>query len=251
MTCRYFGMSRQTLYRWKKRYNPRDLSSLEERSHKPKHLRRPTWSPQLAQAVLELREQYPRWGKDKLVVLLHQKGWQQVSTSMVGRILTRLKVRGMLKEPLRSGVSTRKRLWQRPYAVRKPRGYEVKDPGDLVQVDTLDVRPLPGVVLKHFTARDVVSRWDVVEVHTRPQQPWQPASWTLSSSGCPSRYDLFRLTEAPSSRQPLNRLARNGAFDSLSCLPGPRSLMDASSGPSVPIQRSSMKSPTSPWRWPP
>ena len=140
MTCRYFGMSRQTLYRWKKRYNPRDLSSLEERSHKPKHLRRPTWSPQLAQAVLELREQYPRWGKDKLVVLLHQKGWQQVSTSMVGRILTRLKVRGMLKEPLRSGVSTRKRLWQRPYAVRKPRGYEVKDPGDLVQVDTLDVR---------------------------------------------------------------------------------------------------------------
>ena len=105
LTCRYFGMSRQTLYRWKKRYNPRDLSSLEERSHKPKHLRRPTWSPQLAQAVLELREEYPRWGKDKLVVLLHQKGWQQVSTSMVGRILTRLKVRGMLKEPLRSGVS--------------------------------------------------------------------------------------------------------------------------------------------------
>ena len=43
----------------------------------------------------------------------------------------------------------------------------MKDPGDLVQVDTLDVRHLPGVVLKHFTARDVVSRWDVVEVHTR------------------------------------------------------------------------------------
>jgi putative transposase len=36
-----------------------------------------------------------------------------------------------------------------------------------VQVDTLDVRPLPGVVLKHFTARDVVSRWDVIEVHSR------------------------------------------------------------------------------------
>ena len=94
LTCRYFGMSRQTLYRWKKRYKPRDLSSLEERSHKAKHLRRPTWSPQLAQAVLELREEYPRWGKDKLVVLLHQKGWQQVSTSMVGRILTRSRVPG-------------------------------------------------------------------------------------------------------------------------------------------------------------
>ena len=41
------------------------------------------------------------------------------------------------------------------------------EPGDLVQVDTLDVRPLPGVILKHFTARDVASRWDVVEVRTR------------------------------------------------------------------------------------
>ena len=36
-----------------------------------------------------------------------------------------------------------------------------------MQVDTLDVRPLPGVVLKHFTARDVITRWDVLEVHTR------------------------------------------------------------------------------------
>ena len=43
----------------------------------------------------------------------------------------------------------------------------MQEPGDLVQVDTLDVRPLPGVVLKHFTARDVVSRWDVVEAHSR------------------------------------------------------------------------------------
>lgn len=29
------------------------------------------------------------------------------------------------------------------------------------------MRPLPGVVLKQFTARDVISRWDVLEAHTR------------------------------------------------------------------------------------
>ena len=82
---------------------------------------------------------------------------------MVGRILSSLKARGVLREPLRSTISTRKRLWRRPYAVRKPKGYGVKEPRDLVQVDTLDVRPLPGMVLKHFTTGDVVSRWDVVE----------------------------------------------------------------------------------------
>jgi len=30
-------------------------------------------------------------------------------------------------------------------------------PGDIVEVDTLEVKPLPGVTLKHFTARDIVS----------------------------------------------------------------------------------------------
>ncbi len=111
--------------------------------------------------MLGLREEYPRWGKDKLVVLLRREGWR-VSTSMVGRILKRLKERGVLREPPRSGVATSRRRRPRPYAVRKPRDYRVERPGDLIQVDTLDVRPLPGVVLKHFTARDVVCRWDVL-----------------------------------------------------------------------------------------
>lgn len=37
--------------------------------------------------------------------------------------------------------------------------------GDIIQLDTLDLRPLPGVGLKHFTAHDVVSRWNVLSVH--------------------------------------------------------------------------------------
>ena len=98
LTCRYFGISRQTFYRWKRRYDARDLTSLEERPHRPHHVRQPTWTPELAQAVLEIREQRPRWGKDKLAVLLQKEGWQ-VSVSMVGRILTSLKARGVLREP--------------------------------------------------------------------------------------------------------------------------------------------------------
>ena len=47
------------------------------------------------------------------------------------------------------------------------REYQAKVPGDIVQVDMLDVRPIPGVILKRFTARDVVSRCDVLEAHTR------------------------------------------------------------------------------------
>ena len=121
---------------------------------------------ELVVAVRKVREQYLRWGKDKLVVLLHRQGFS-CSSSTVGRILKRLKERGILKEPLPNHISAKKSQRQRPYAVRKPKDYVAKAPGDIVEVDTLDVRPLPTVVLKHFTARDIISKWDVLEAHTR------------------------------------------------------------------------------------
>jgi transposase InsO family protein len=165
-TCRHFDISPQTFYRWWRRYQPQDLTTLESHSRRPRRRRQPTWSPALAAAVRALRQQYPRWGKDKLVILLHRAGWA-VSTSMVGRILTRLRQQGQLVEPRGRPVSARKARPPRPYAIRKPATYVVTRPGDLVQVDTLDVRPLPGIILKHLAARDMVSRWDVVEVASR------------------------------------------------------------------------------------
>jgi len=166
LTCRRFGLSRPTFYRWWRRYDPHDLTTLEDRSHRPHRRRQPTWTPELADRVLTLRRQYPRWGKDKLAVLLAREG-RRVSVSMVGRILTRLKQRGVLHEPPRLRARLLRRAHGRRYAVRKPRGWTVRRPGDLVEVDTLELRPLPGVVVKQFTARDVVSRWDVIEAHGR------------------------------------------------------------------------------------
>jgi transposase InsO family protein len=84
---------------------------------------------------------------------------------MAGRILSRLKARGVLIEPPTIHLKVRRR--PRPYARRKPRDYRPQAPGDLVEVDRLELRPLPGVTLKQFTARDVVSRWHVLEAHTR------------------------------------------------------------------------------------
>ncbi len=169
-TCRHFGISPDTFYRWKKRYRPDSLKSLEDYSHRPRRVRQPTWSLETIQAVLELREQYPRWGKEKLAVILEGRGFR-LSVSMVGRILKYLKNRGALKEPVRNHISARKRPQNRPYAIRKPKEYVAREPGDIVQVDTMDVRPLAGVIIKHFTARDVVSRWDVIEASSRATAP--------------------------------------------------------------------------------
>src|SRR5947209_16591076 len=84
-TCRHFGISRQTFYRWQRRYDALNLLTLEARSPRPHRHRQPTWSTRLADRVLALHQRYPRWGKDKLAVLLHRQQIP-VSTSMVGRI---------------------------------------------------------------------------------------------------------------------------------------------------------------------
>ena len=166
LTCRRFGIAPETWYRWKRRWDPHNLRSLEDRSCRPRKTRAPTWTWEQEEAVRELREQYPRWGKDKLAVLLRRRG-RTLAVSMVGRILTRLKASGRLVEPL-PPVGKRRRRWRpRPHAVRKPFDHAIRAPGDLVELDTKDLQPLPGVRLKQFTARDVVSRWDVVSIHRR------------------------------------------------------------------------------------
>jgi len=164
LTCRHFGISPQTFYRWLRRYDPYHPKTLESHSHRPKRIRQPTYSAEQIEAVRLLREQYPRWGKDKIKVLLERQDIQ-LSASTVGRILHYLKAHNRICEPLPNPISAKKRSRKRPYAVRKPAAYQAKLPGDIVEVDTLDVRPLPGVAFKHFSAYDVVSRWNVVNIY--------------------------------------------------------------------------------------
>jgi len=161
-TCRHFGIARSTYYRWTKRYDPQRLSVLENRSSTPRRVRRPTWTPQHAAAVHEARERFPRWGKDKLAVVLRREG-VILSVSMIGRILRDLKRCGVLVEPKATRLRPHSRH-ARPYAIRKPKEYPVTAPGDLVQLDTMHLTPVPGVERRHFSAVDLISRWSVTGV---------------------------------------------------------------------------------------
>jgi len=156
------GISHANLYRWKKKLEEKGLKGLEDGSRRPKHLRCPRWEVKLIETIRELRQLYPRWGKNKLQVMLRREGFTP-SLSTIGRILRYLKQRHLLPELPSKRIIWSKRRSKRPFAIRKPRDYEVKLPGDLVQIDTLDIKPFPGWACKHFTARDVVSRWDVVQ----------------------------------------------------------------------------------------
>lgn len=164
-TCRHFGIARSTYYEWKKRYRPNDLTTLEDRSSRPRRCRGRQWTATQVAAVRAAREAHPRWGKAKLAVVLAREG-VGVSASTVGRILTHLKARRVLVEPPRKRAYPHARH-PRPYATRRPKGSPPATvPGDLVQLDTVQLRPLPGVTHYQFTAVDVVSRTCVVGVHT-------------------------------------------------------------------------------------
>lgn len=82
---------------------------------------------------------------------------------MVGRILTHLKATELLLESLVTRGHRHDRH-PRPYAVRKPRELAIEQSGDLVQLDTMHLRPLPRVEHYHVIAVDMVSRHSAVGV---------------------------------------------------------------------------------------
>jgi transposase InsO family protein len=82
---------------------------------------------------------------------------------MIGRILTSLRARGLLHEPPRA-QRLKRRSTLRPYARRKPKDWVAARPGDLLEIDTKDVRPVPGKVFKHLSLVDVATRYAVAEI---------------------------------------------------------------------------------------
>jgi transposase InsO family protein len=165
LTARHFNYSRSTLHIWLKRYKASGIAGLEDRSRRPRRVRQPTWTEALVATVYKQRREHPAWGKDKLVILVRRQGFE-VSVSMVGRILSMLIRTGQIHSPDLRDPWIARRPQARPYAVRKPRDYIPREPGDLVEVDSAHVRLAYGLVYKHFSARDVISRWDVLGVYT-------------------------------------------------------------------------------------
>lgn len=156
------GVSRASLYRWARRPEPL--------SRRPRRVRKPQWTPALAQAVEELRADNPMWGKRKLAWLMRREG-VAVSISTVGRILKSLMRRGLVMPvpTLRRKPGGRRfrLIGHDRHARRLPRGLKPTMPGQIVQIDTVFVDLAPGRAVKHFTAYCPVAKWTVAGVAGR------------------------------------------------------------------------------------
>ena len=85
--CREFGISRETGYKWWRRYQKRGVAGLEERSRRPRASPRRT-PIEIERRVVELRRKTPDWGARKLRVKLAQQG-VELPAITIHRILLR------------------------------------------------------------------------------------------------------------------------------------------------------------------
>ena len=159
LTARHFAFSPDTISRWARAYAAAGSHGLEPRSRRPRRVRQAQIALATVQRIQALREQYPRWGREKLRVLLEREGIH-ISAKSIDRVIARLKACGVLREPLRPKKAStyhKKRL-------RRPRDLVVDRPGTLVQLDSKQVSLPTGKVVFHFGALDCFTRKRVVSL---------------------------------------------------------------------------------------
>lgn len=123
LTCRHFGISPDTFYRWKKRYDPNNPLSLvdDKKTRRPKRLRQPTTPPPIVDRIRDLKKAYPAWSGNKLSAQLRNEG-VSITATTVRRIINRLKNAGILDDPSYKANDKRKGITTR-HGYRVPTGY--------------------------------------------------------------------------------------------------------------------------------
>lgn len=158
---------RSTLYRWKKNYKKLGLMGLEKQSTAPNNLRKPEWSSSLERTVLHIRKENPLYGKNKIKVLLKRDWNITTSVSTVGRILSSLMKRNLIKSAsyFYSGRRVKSRNFN-GHAQRWKKDMKAKAPGEYIQIDHMSVSVIAGVQVKHFQAICPFTKFVVEEVYS-------------------------------------------------------------------------------------
>lgn len=91
-TARHFGISRQGLHKWIKRFDVSNAHCLEEYSRKPKHPRVWQVTKTEEEQIVDLRKANMELGKKKLQILYKQQNKQQISTWKIERVIRKHKL---------------------------------------------------------------------------------------------------------------------------------------------------------------
>ena len=146
--CIAFGISRETWYKWKRRYDAYGVDGLKNQSRKPHNIKNVKVTEELEKLVLELRLNN-RFGPMRIRFRLKRKYRVSLGTKTIYNLLKRHKL-NVLAVKLK----------------RKYKRFEMKHPNELVQMDTKGPFYLKASRTKHYLihviddcSRKVVSKW--------------------------------------------------------------------------------------------
>lgn len=161
-------LAKSTYHRWHKAYRLYGLSGLENASKRPNQVRQPTWTREVEQRILQLRQQHPLYGKSKLAVIYRRQYQTVVSVSTIGRILSKLLQQSkIMPVNLVCGKKIPKRRIFNGYAQRWKKDLQGVSPGEMVQMDHMTVN-IPGQgIIKSFSAICPYTKTAVVDFYDR------------------------------------------------------------------------------------
>ncbi len=158
LTARHFGLTRETVIIWRNRFKEKGMLGLNDKSHRPKNIRKPSINWNTVNEIVKLREQYPVWSKYKIRILLKRKNIV-VSASTIGRVLKR---KGLIEKK----ISVKRSKAAKHPRKRFPKGFKVANPGDMVQMDTKHIAQPGGRKIYQFTAIDVLTKKKIMRYYS-------------------------------------------------------------------------------------
>lgn len=152
-TCRHFGISRKTFYKWRHRFEEHGGGGLTDRARAPHRSPRATPAAVVSKIVY-LRQHY-HFGPGKIADYLKRFHGLSVACGTVHRILRR---HGMNRLPANQKYRRHAQRWTR---------YEKAQPGHRLQVDVKFLERIPGTRRRfyQFTAIDDCTRIRVLKVY--------------------------------------------------------------------------------------
>jgi transposase InsO family protein len=158
LTCRHFDISKSVFYRWLKRFDKRNLKSLEfdTKTRRPYHVREMTTDPAVLKRIYDIRIEDPEKSKWEIHEELKREG-VSVAHNVIQKVINKHQELSNIQHKKRVGKHNHHKIARIKAAIE----LREKDLGSLVQVDTKYFYVL-GRKFYIFSAIDCKSRYGFI-----------------------------------------------------------------------------------------
>jgi transposase InsO family protein len=162
-TCRYFGISRKTFYKWYARYEPNNLWKLIDQPTIPHKKRQREITREQEMRVVMLRKRYITYSKIKLSHIYKRTYGETLTSWKIQKVIEKYQ---LYKNPTKTAQIKKKRL----NGIKRKRITEMrkkkKRAGFLLCLDTIEIR-YKGMKRYIFTAIDHYSKVAFARMYTK------------------------------------------------------------------------------------